>query len=332
MSRSAPPDPARLVIANPRARGFATDPRKLQALERIVRGRAQIAVTERVSDIGGALDTFLGAGSDNEERLLILAGGDGAAMAALSALAPRLERGARAPRIGLLPFGTVGTVARNFGPRGASLDLLGSWLDEAERGALPKATPRPTVRVRERGAGSAESEEAQRLGFIFGTGLVARFFEAYEAGGASGIPLAARIVARIFAQSFTGGPLAKRVLTPMPLALEIDGARHPSGRYSLLCCSVVGDLGLRMRVNYRAGERRDRLHLVASSLSPERLGPRMPLVMMGRSIGGKDHVDQLVESFTLTFDAQGPYVLDGDMFHAREVTVSVGPTLDFVGP
>ena len=54
-----------------------------------------------------------------------------------------------------------------------------------------------------------------------------------------------------------GGALAKRVLTPMPVALEIDGAPHPSGAYSLLCCSVVPDLGLRMRVNYRAAERLD---------------------------------------------------------------------------
>lgn len=320
--------PSILIIANPRARGFAKDPSKIDALERLTlqlgRGRAKLAVTERVSDIGGALDAF------SKIDLLVLAGGDGAAMAGLSALAPRLRAGMARPRVGLLPFGTVGTAARNFGPRGGSMALLERWLNDAANGRLPDATERPTIRVQERGG-----EGAERHGLIFGTGLVARFFEAYDAGGATGIPLAGRLVARIFAGSFTGGALAKRVLTPMPVALEIDGAPHPSGAYSLLCCSVVPDLGLRMRVNYRAAERLDRLHLVASSLSPGALGPRMPLVMMGRSIGGKDHVDALVERFTLRFPAEsgpGPYVLDGDMFRASEVDVSVGPALPIVGP
>lgn len=325
--------PSVLVIANAHARAFAADPKKLTALQELARGRAEVAVTERVSDIGGALDAFC-ASHDGRVDLLVLAGGDGASMAALSALAPRVRAGLPAPRIGLLPFGTVGTVARNFGPRGDSHELFARWLFLRGQGVLPSATSRPTIRVLEEGGDAAE-----RHGFIFGTGLVARFFEAYEAGGASGIPLAGKIVARIFVESFTGGPLAKRVLTPMPVALDVDGVRHPSGAYSLLCCSVVGDLGLRMRVNYRAGERLDRLHLVASSLSPERLGPRMPLVMMGRSIGGRDHVDQLVSRFELQFppgregEAEpGPYVLDGDMFRAPTVRVEVGPTFEIVGP
>ena len=103
--------PSILIIANPRARGFAKDPSKIDALERLTlqlgRGRAKLAVTERVSDIGGALDAF------SKIDLLVLAGGDGAAMAGLSALAPRLRAGMARPRVGLLPFGTVGTAARN---------------------------------------------------------------------------------------------------------------------------------------------------------------------------------------------------------------------------
>ncbi|MFO0614876.1 MAG: diacylglycerol kinase family protein [Polyangiaceae bacterium] len=322
--------PKILVIANARARGLATDPSRLASLDRVTRGRAKLAVTERVSEVGGALDAFLSA--EGALDLLVVAGGDGASMSAASALAPRIRAGLPPPIVGLLPFGTVGTVARNFGPRvrglgapGDSLALLERWLEAPD---AIRWTERPIVRVREV---PAEGPEIERHGFIFGTGLVARFFEAYEAGGANGIPLAARIVARIFLESFTGGPLARRILTPMPAALEVDGGPHLAGRYSLLCCSVVPDLGLRMRVNYRAGERLDRLHLVASSLPPTALGPRMPLVMMGRSIGGRDHVDALVEEFSLRFDGEGPYVLDGDMFRAREVRVSAGATLRIIG-
>jgi len=108
---------------------------------------------------------------------------------------------------------------------------------------------------------------------------------------------------------------------------------NPSRGFSLLLASVVRDLGLGMKVSYRAGERTDRIHLVASSLLPRDLGPRMPYVLMGRSIGGEGHVDVLAERFTVRFAGEsGPYVLDGDSFSAREVEVSAGPVLPIIGP
>jgi hypothetical protein len=166
----------------------------------------------------------------------------------------------------------------------------------------------------------------ERVGFIVGTGLVAKFFEVYEAGGATGVPLAGRIVARVFAESFTGGPLAQQILTPMPCELEVDGVVQPVDGVSLLCAAVVRDLGLGMKVCYRAGERADRFHLVASALPPRDLGPRAPRVIMGKTIGGRGHVDDLVERFVVRFPApDGPWVLDGDMFRARSITVTAGP-------
>jgi diacylglycerol kinase (ATP) len=137
----------------------------------------------------------------------------------------------------------------------------------------------------------------------------------------------------VFVESFTGGPLAKRILTPLPCELWIDGERHRTTGLSLLCAAVVRDLGLGMKVCYRAAEEADRLHLVASSLAPAKLGPRAPWVMLGKSIGGEDHVDRLVRSFEVRFpSASGPYVLDGDMFRARSVEVSAGPVIAIVGP
>jgi len=83
-----------------------------------------------------------------------------------------------------------------------------------------------------------------------------------------------------------------------------------------------------MKVNYRAGEDLERVHLVASQLPPHLLGPRCPLVLMGKRIGGKGHVDDLFQSFVVRFSPEGPYVLDGDMFRASEVSVSAGPTIN----
>jgi len=53
---------------------------------------------------------------------------------------------------------------------------------------------------------------AERVGFIFGTGLVGSFFESFYAAG-GGVPRqAARLVARIVVGARTGGELARKVV------------------------------------------------------------------------------------------------------------------------
>lgn len=311
------------VVANLTARGLSRGTRRLRQLQELAAGRALVHETSDVRSVRGVVEGIVESGCD----LAILAGGDGTFMSGVSALHGAL--GDRPwPKVGLLPLGTVGTIARNLGEPGDPMALLDDWLQAPER---VHAIPRPTLRVVGR---FDDRPDEVRVGFIAGTGLVARFFEVYEAGGAGGIPLAGRIVARVFVQSFTGGPLAKRILTPMPCELWVDGQRHATQGLSLLCASVVRDLGLGMKVCYRAAEEPDRVHLVASSLPPHRLGPRAPYVILGRSIGGEQHVDDLVRSFEVRFPGPdlGPYVLDGDMLRARSFAVSAGPIVPVLGP
>jgi hypothetical protein len=166
------------------------------------------------------------------------------------------------------------------------------------------------------------------VGFIFGAGLVSRFFEAYEAHGADGLVTAGRLVARIFAGSFVGARFARTILSPTPCQLAIDGVAARFAEVSLVCASVVKDLGLGMRLLYRAGERHDRFHAVATPLSVGALGPQMPLVMAGRPLLG-ERVDALAAALTLRFpeDSGGAYVLDGDLYRASAVEVVPGPSL-----
>ena len=228
------------VVANLNARGLATDELLGRVRARCARGVA-LHETRSVEELAEVVDAILRDAPD----LVVLAGGDGTFMSGVTALTRAAERAsarpATPPKLGLLPLGTVGTVARNFGERGEPLALLDRWLSAPDRVA---SSPRPTLRVRAETTSGVE----ERIGFIVGTGLVARFFEVYEAGGAGGIPLAGRIVARVFAESFTGGPLAKRILTPLPCELEVDGVVQPISGVSLLCAAVVRDLGLGMKV------------------------------------------------------------------------------------
>jgi hypothetical protein len=170
-----------------------------------------------------------------------------------------------------------------------------------------------------------------RVGFIFGAGLVAHFFDAYYARSTLGPTAAAAIVARVFAESFYGGELAARILARVPGVLAVDGERQTPRAFSLIAASVVEDLGLHLRLLYRAGSRTDRFHLVASSLSARELGPQLPRVLAGRRLSGEAHVDTLAREAELAFtEPPGCYVLDGDVFPAGRVTVSPGPVLDYL--
>jgi diacylglycerol kinase family enzyme len=255
---------------------------------------------------------------------VVLAGGDGSHMGGVSALARAYAAaGAGAlPPIALAPGGTVCTVAHNLGMRGSARAWAARVLSAACSGA-PRLREHPTLRV-------CDDAGGDRVGFIFGTGLVARFFDEYYGGGAQGLLPAAGIAARVFAGSLVGRPLAKRVLAPAACTVDVDGQRQEARAWSLVLASVVRDVGLHVRATYRAGEERDRFHVVASGLSPRGLALEVPRVLSGRALRGSPHVDALARSLRVEFDEASSYVLDGDVVRAREACVEPGPVVRLV--
>lgn len=313
------------VVVNTTARRYRQDPSLVRGLRRAAEGRAVVHATRDLAELEEVCRVAAAASSD----LVVLTGGDGSLMAGTTAL--RRAFGERLPKLGFLRAGTAAVVAKNWGIEGEPVALLRRLLAQ---GAALRVDRHPTLLVRAE-TGSAIEE---RVGFIFGTGLVANFFEVYYEDGARGNAGAAKIVARIFAESFVGGAYARRVLDPLPCSIEVDGRELAPKAFSLVVAAVVRDLGLHMLVNHRAGEDPARPHLVVSALPSHRLGWRLPLVLAGRSLGGEGGFDDLVKGFSVRFPERagraggGPYVLDGDMLRAVAVHVSAGPVLSVVKP
>lgn len=263
--------------------------------------------------------------ADRDARTVVLAGGDGTLMAGLTELR-RAFTGRPMPGLAIVPGGTVCTVGRNFGVSGR-LPYTKRVLSAVTRGTSRRSVVRPLV-VR-------DDQGRARSGFIFGLGLVSSFFDAYydgRPGEALGLGHAARIVSRVFAGSFVGGALARRVLTPQPARIAVDGAEASHEGYSLFVASVVRDLGLHMHLTYRAGERLDRFHAVGSALGPSALGPQMPRVLAGRGLRGPG-IDTLASSVSVGFTGERRgYVLDGELFEASRVDVSLGDEVAIVTP
>lgn len=307
------------VIINPLAAQFHRRPELVQGITRVCGSSARVTATPTLPALGQACAEAL---ADNA-RLVVLCGGDGTYMAGVSALDRLL--GARPwPAISLAPGGSTSTIARNGGRLLRDpVQHIRRLLALAQREPMPTRTC-PTLRIR-------EDDGTERVGFIFGTGLVSAFFDAFYAAGGGGPAQAARLVARIVAGTMTGGELARKVLAPMPCTLSIDGMVHPAAAFTLIVSAVVPDLGLHMVVTHRAGEDPKRPHLVASTISVRECGRQYARVLRGRPLLGGRGVDTLAGTFHVGFpQGGGVYVLDGDPMRCAGVTVQGGPVVRLV--
>jgi hypothetical protein len=300
------------LIVNRTAHRLGDGSPMLAALRAASRG-AELRETWTLGELDMAAREALAAGAER----VVLAGGDGSYMAGVTAFARHAP--GRMPVFAFAPGGTVSTVARNWGLRGPRDGYAARLVHAVARGEA-WVVRRPSLRV---AAGGAE-----RIGFIFGAGLVSNFFDAYYASGALGYGAAARIVARVFAGSLARGDMARRVLTPTPALLSIDGVEARAQAWSLVVASVVRDLGLHMIVTPRAGEDPRRFHAIASPLGPHALGPQLPRVLAGLSLLGRGNVDALASEMRLRFSAgRDAFVLDGELLRAPEIVVSAGPVI-----
>jgi hypothetical protein len=307
------------LIVNPGARLYQSDPRLLGRMQDIARGRCRVHITESLDALTSTCAELVATGT----RWVMVSGGDGTLMATTTALYDAFGADAM-PAITPIPGGTAGTVARNWKLHGKPTACLERLLRGPRR-----IVERPSLEVTiEQGDGHVD----RCIGFIIGTGLIANFFGLYYERGAPGYAGSAKLVARIFVESFIGGPMATRVLEPLPCELIVGDRVQPPKAWSLICAAVIRDLGIHMLVTYRGGEDFERPHLVATPLTPRKMGPRAPLVLTGRPIGGEHHVDELAESFRIRFAGQGPFVLDGELLQAREISVRAGPRLTVMEP
>jgi diacylglycerol kinase family enzyme len=284
------------------------------------RAHARIHQTSSLQALDCVADEIAMRGTD----AVVLAGGDGSHMAGVTALSRAFNHAL--PPVALAPCGTVGTVARNFGTRGTARTWNETLVRAACTGAF-RIIHKPTLRI-------CDDHGGKRVGFIFGAGLVARFFDHYYSSSGQGLGAAANIVSRVFVGSFLGWPLAQRILTPTGCSISVDDSPPQGPAWTLVIASVVRDVGLHLLVTYRAGEKEGQFHVVASGLPARSLGPQLLRVLAGRPLEGEPQVDGLARSLRVRFDAEdgAAYVLDGDVFRAREARLESGPRLPLIVP
>lgn len=327
------------IIVNPHARR-GKDPGLPERLDQVVRAhRAQERCRLVVTPDLGALREAAAGFARGGVTLVGTCGGDGTTMAVLTAL-----HGAygpeRLPRLLILRGGTVNTVARNLHLRGAPERVLDRVLTvcAGPRGeaGLP-VWEQDLVRVRSRrdaGRGDGAWDD-EHHGCLFAAAMGARFLQTYYALPRQGIGWAALLLLRTVGSTAMGGALARRLFAETEAQVQVDGEDLPAGGFRLFLAATVADVGLGMRVTWRAGRSPGRFHVVASRLPLSAMARQLPRVLSGAPLSSPEaaaHVDRMARALRLRFPAPQPYTLDGDLFTAAEVAVDIGPRLQVVCP
>jgi diacylglycerol kinase family enzyme len=212
----------------------------------------------------------------------------------------------------------MNTIANALGvPRAAPERLLARAVRGLrERGALD-TLERPTLDV------------GGRLGFLFGAGVFATFLDAYYAHGPDPTPLtAARTLGGLAASVAVRGPLARRLVQPIDVAIDAPGFAHV-GRCMAIAAGVVDQVGLGFRPFPRAFSRADAFELLALRTAPLRTVAVLPRVRLGLPLTEPDATSALLREAALRARDGAPlhYMVDGDLADAPDGTLHlrVGP-------
>lgn len=301
------------VILNPKAAGDAYDAARIDRLRSIAGARAvlfSIDEAERVHAVAAGI-------RERGAATVAVIGGDGTVSSVLTAL-HRAYGGDPLPRIALLRGGTMNTVANAFGLSRGTPEVL---LDKLLHGGARPVWPRATLEVE------------GRLGFLFTAGVLVGFLDTLYASQLGKGPLGAFSLLSIASmQAITGGPVFRKIETPLNATLAIDGTEHPERRYVGFAAGTVEQVGLGFKPFRLARECQDQFQIFAFHGSSQALLRELPKIYRGQPVTRGFGFDPLARNLAIsTSSGEVPYALDGDVYEATSpLYVRVGPKVEIV--
>ncbi len=260
---------------------------------------------------------------DRGVDILAINGGDGTAHVILTAFVQAYGSDPLPP-VALLRGGTMNTVANGVGVRGTPAELLGRLVARYHSGE-------PNAEV-ERNLLCVPGQEAQ-YGFLFGNGLIANFLDAYYEGTEPSPAKAAWILARAIGAALVGGAFIRRLMRPIELEIQVDGAAWPKASYLCVGAGTVDDIGLGFRPFYAAPRHPDHVHAVAFACTPVGIIAELGRIWMARPTRNANIRSAITRSLRMTAPAPIAYMIDGD-FHTGGCTLEVtaGPRVRLLVP
>lgn len=250
-------------------------------------------------------------------------GGDGTTHQVLTAF-EEVREGRPFPRIALLRGGTMNNVTDSFKIRGTPKRILGRLCDTVERGEAPKLAQRCALAV--------DDDEKRRLGFIFGTGLMARFLKAYYAEGETSPLTAAWMAARLCTSVALQGELYERLSGKEIHHLQADGETWLEKELLCLMCATTEEIGLGLSPFTSTGRNPDRFCAIAVEGPMLAIVTALPAIWRASAMTMRGFEERLPQRLEVKLPRKFDYTIDGDLYVADKLTLSLGPRLELFIP
>ena len=310
------------IVNNPRARRNRRAPETAHRLRALLDGDGEVADASTHEELARVVERFRARRIDT----LGVNGGDGTGHVVLGAFAEAYGN-APLPAVALLRGGAMNTVADAHKLRGSPESILRSILEKRRSGVACRTVERDLLAIEADGG-------PRRHGFLFGTGVVVTFLDAYYATGHPSPVVAAALLVRSIASALVGGRFAAALTARDRLAVVADGEEWPDDPYLGVIVGAVPEIGFGFKPFARCDEQPGFFHAIGVTGSTVQLAAHLPWIWAGRPWKRTLAYDAVVRDLVLA-SAAAPirFMLDGDRYEAREtVRVRTGPPVRLLIP
>jgi diacylglycerol kinase family enzyme len=307
------------IVSNPLARRNQRSPETTHRLQALVDGEGELATAATHEELARVVERF----KSSEIDVLGVNGGDGTGHVVLTAFA-HAYGAAPLPTVALLRGGAMNTIADAHKLRGSPESILKALL-ERRRAGLPFQTV-------ERDLLSVEAEGLPpRYGFLFGTGVVVTFLDAYYRTGRPTAGMAAALLLRAIGSALVGGRFAAALKAREILRVNADGEEWPDEPYLAVLAGAVPEIGFGFKPFSRCDEQPGFFHAVGVTGSTLQVAAHLPQIWLGRPWKRTLAMDAVARDLAV----EGPvrFTVDGDLYEGREsVRVRTGPPVRIIVP
>lgn len=318
------------VFVNPRSRANRRNPRLAAEFQAVLGDSGRVLAPDSIAD----LDAMAAGLRASPPPFIAIHGGDGTLHRTVTALG-RAWGDQPLPPLVLLCGGTMNVVASSLRIAGPPVPVLHAVTEAARAGHPPELIRRRCMRI------------GDKLGFVFGNGLMANFLGEYYAVGSYGPSRAMWLIARTFFSTLVRGPFARRVFRRFEGSVRVDGQALTETRFVGVGAATVREVGLGFKLNHRADDDPERFGVLAIHAPPLALVADLRAVHDGRGIAASRAWSGVASTLEvapgLSGDGAGDaggaqsgemsYTIDGDLYKGSgPLRITVGPAVTFVKP
>jgi diacylglycerol kinase (ATP) len=309
------------IVNNPRARRNLRAPGTARRLSALLDGEGEVADASTREELDLAVKRFQASDID----VLGVNGGDGTGHLVLTALAS-VYGAKKLPSVVLLRGGAMNTVADSHRLRGTPESILRALLERRHSKAPCRTVERDLLAVEADGG-------APLHGFLFGTGAMVAFLDAYYRSGRPTPATAAALLVRAVGSALVGGRFAAGLAAREPLRVSVDGEEWPDEYFLSVMAGSVPEIGFGFTPFARCDEQPGFFHAVGVTGSVLHVAARLLHIWLGRPWRRALALDAVARDLRLEGTAPVRFTLDGDLYQAREsLRVRPGPPVRLLLP